>query len=71
MGYIASLYNSGVGALEEGPVISKNLHNGSYYVMDVREPARESEGADTAHTMDPYAEAKRPWNIAQLRPYYS
>ena len=56
----------------EGPfVISKNLHNGSYYLMDVREPASQSKGADTAHTLDPYAEAKRPWNIAQLRPYYS
>ena len=56
----------------EGPfVISKNLHNGSYYLVDVREPASGSKGADTAHTLDPYAEAKRPWNIAQLRPYYS
>ena len=56
----------------EGPfVISKNLHNRSYYLIDVREPAIESKGADTTHTLDPYSEAKRPWNIAQLRPYYS
>ena len=47
------------------------LNNGSYYLMDVREPASVGKGADTAHTLDPYAEAKRPWNIAQLRPYYS
>ena len=39
--------------------------------MDVREPTSASKGADSAHTMDPYAEATRPWNIAQLRPYYS
>ena len=51
----------------EGPfVISKNLNNGSYYLMDVREPASVGKGADTAHTLDPYAEAKRPWNIAQF-----
>ena len=56
----------------EGPfIISKNLHNGSYYLMDVRELASENKGADTDHTLDPYAEAKRSWNIAQLRPYYS
>ena len=56
----------------EGPfVISKKLTNGSYYLMDVREPASIGKGADTAHTLDPYVEAKRPWNIAQLRPYYS
>ena len=41
------------------------------YLMDVREPASASKGADTARTLDPYEEAKRPWNIAQLRPYYS
>ena len=45
-----------------GPfVVSKNLHNGSYYLIDVREHkySRKSE-----------EETKRPWNIALLRPYY-
>ena len=47
----------------EGPfVVSKNLHNGSYYLIDVREhkDSRKSE-----------EETKRPWNIALLRPYYT
>ena len=44
----------------EGPfVVSKNLHNGSYYLIDVQEhkDSRQSE-----------EETKRPWNIALLRP---
>ena len=43
-------------------VVSKNLHNGSYYLIDVREheDSRQSE-----------EETKRPWNIALLRPYYT
>ena len=45
----------------EGPfVVSKNLHNGSYYLIDVREDSRSSE-----------EETRRPWNIALLRPYYT
>ena len=47
----------------EGPfVVSKNLHNGSYYLIDVREhkDSRKSE-----------EETKRLWNIALLRPYYT
>ena len=45
----------------EGPfVVSKNLHNGSYYLIDVREDSRSSE-----------EEIRRPWNIALLRPYYT
>ena len=45
----------------EGPfVASKNLHNGSYYLIDVREDSRSSE-----------EETRRPWNIALLRPYYT
>ena len=46
----------------EGPfVVSKDLHNGSYYLIDVREckDSRKSE------------ETNRPWNIAHLRPYYT
>ena len=47
----------------EGPfVVSKNLHNGLYYLIDIREhkDSRKSE-----------EETRRPWNIAQLRPYYT
>ena len=47
----------------EGPfVVSKNLHNGSYYLIDIREhkDSRKSE-----------EETRRPWNIAQLRPDYT
>ena len=47
----------------DGPfVVSKNPHNGSYYLIDVREheDSRQSE-----------EETKRPWNIALLRPYYT
>ena len=60
----------------EGPfVISKVLHNGSYYLVDIREledrppnfhsrRAREDPG-------DIYDETERPWNIAQLRPFHT
>ena len=45
----------------EGPfVVSKNLHNGPYYLIDVREDSCSSE-----------EETRRPWNIALLRPYYT
>ena len=45
----------------EGPfVVSKNLYNGSYYIIDVRDSSRSSE-----------EETRRPWNIALLRPYYT
>ena len=47
----------------EGPfVVSKNLHNGSYKLIDVREhkDSRKSE-----------EETRRLWNIALLRPYYT
>ena len=47
----------------EGPfVVSKNLNNGSYYLIDVQEhkDSRKSE-----------EETRRPWNIAHLRPYYT
>ena len=47
----------------EGPfVVSKNLNNGSYYLIDIRE-------ADKSRTSE--EETSRPWNIAQLRPYYT
>ena len=46
----------------EGPLVSKNVHNGSYYLIDVREHkvSRKSE-----------EETKRPWNMALLWPYYT
>ena len=47
----------------EGPfVVSKNLHNGSYYLIDIR------EHKDTRTSEE---ETNRPWNIAHLRPYYT
>ena len=47
----------------EGPFVdSKNLNNGSYYLIDVRDhkDSRTSE-----------EETRRPWHIAHLRPYYT
>ena len=45
----------------EGPfVVSKNLYNGSYYLIDVRDNSRSFE-----------EETRRPWNIDLLRPYYT
>ena len=41
-------------------VVSKNLHNGSYYLINVQEDSRSSE-----------EETRRPWNMALLRPYYT
>src|SRR3954467_11833891 len=47
----------------EGPfVVSKNLYNGSYYLVDMRE--KEKTGTCMEETL-------RPWNIAQLRLYYT
>jgi ribonuclease HI/transposase InsO family protein len=55
----------------EGPfVISRNLHNGSYYLVDSREQATTT-GPNTDHTRHPLTENDRPWNIAELRPYYT
>ena len=47
----------------EGPfVVNKNMHNESYYLIDVRDhkDSRTSE-----------EETRRPWNIAHLWPYYN
>ena len=47
----------------EGPfVVSKNLHNGSYYLIDIREHKDSRTSKE---------ETNRPWNIAHLRPYYT
>ena len=47
----------------EGPfVVSKNLNNGSYYLIDVR---------DHKDSCTSEEETRWPWNIAHLRPYYT
>ena len=47
----------------EGPfVVSKNLNNGSYYFIDIRERKDSCKSEE---------ETRRPWNIAHLRPYYT
>ena len=47
----------------EGPfVVSKNMNNGSYYLIDVRERKDSRKSEEETH---------RPWNIAHLRPYYT
>ena len=47
----------------EGPfMVSKNLNNGSYYLIDIREHKDSHELEE---------ETRRPWNIAHLRPYYT
>ena len=47
----------------EGPfVVSKNLNNGTYYLVDVRDHKDSCTGEE---------ETRRPWNIGHLRPYYT
>src|SRR3990170_7011751 len=47
----------------EGPfVVSKNLNNGSYYLIDIRENKDSRTSKEETH---------RPWNIAHLWPYYT
>ena len=47
----------------EGPfVVSKNLHNRSYYLIDIRERKDSFKSEE---------ETRRSWNIAHLRPYYT
>ena len=49
----------------EGPfIISKALHNDSYYLIDAQEPKKGVK--DTSDE-----ETKSPWNVALLRPFYS
>jgi hypothetical protein len=57
----------------EGPfVISKALLNGSYYLVDIREldkrPSKKRKQRDPG---DIYDETDCPWNIAQIRPFYT
>ncbi|KAK1682323.1 hypothetical protein QYE76_043171 [Lolium multiflorum] len=60
----------------EGPfVVSKVLHNGSYYLVDFRElrdrPANWRRKRKREDPDDIYDETDRPWNIAQLRPFHT
>jgi hypothetical protein len=57
----------------EGPfVISKALLNGYYYLVDIRkldkQPSKKRKRRDPD---DIYDETDRPWNISQLRPFYT
>jgi transposase InsO family protein len=49
---------------EEPFIVSKAMHNDSYYLVDAQEPRKD--GLDR-----PGEETKRPWNVALLRPFYS
>jgi hypothetical protein len=60
----------------EGPFIaSKVLHNGSYYLVEAREfknrPANWSKKRKRMDPVDVYDEIDHPWNIEQLRHFYS
>src|SRR3954466_10544289 len=60
----------------EGPfVISKALHNGSYYLVDIREiKDRKDNFWNKRRREDPddiYDESERPWTRAQLRPFHT
>jgi hypothetical protein len=57
----------------EGPfVINKALLNGSYYLIDIRElDKRPSKKRKRRDPDDIYDETDRPWNIAQLCPFYT
>src|SRR3954453_2515062 len=60
----------------EGPfVISKALHNGSYYLVDIREVKDRKDNLwNKRRREDPgdiYDESEHPWNIAQLRPFHT
>ena len=57
----------------EGPfVVSKALLNRSYYLVDIKDGYRKVRGTKRKRKVhDKYDETKRPWNIEQLRPFYS
>ena len=57
----------------EGPfVVSKVLLNGSYYLVDARDGYKMKRGRKRKRKVDDkYDETKRPWNIEQLRPFYT
>ena len=63
----------------EGPfAIRKVLNNGSYYLIDLRDRNKsktKKKGKKRKRVElssdEEYGETDRPWNIAQLRPFYS
>jgi hypothetical protein len=57
----------------EGPfIISKALLNGSYYLVDIRElDKRPNKKRKQRNLDDIYDKTDHPWNIAQLRPFYT
>ena len=56
----------------EGPfVVSKVLFNGSYYLVDLRDKEKKKSRKRKRGVDQELDETKRPWNIAQLRPYYT
>ena len=57
----------------EGPfVVSKALLNGSYYLVDIKDGYRKVQGKKRKRRVDDkYDETKRPWNIEQLRDFYT
>ena len=57
----------------KGPfVVSKVLLNGSYYLVDARDGYKMKKGRKRKRKVDDkYEETKRPWNIEQLRPFYT
>jgi hypothetical protein len=49
----------------EGPfIVSRALHNNSYYLIDAQQPMKNK--ADRS-----YEETQRPWNASLLRPFYT
>ena len=57
----------------EGPfVVNKALLNRSYYLVDINDGYRKVRGKKHKWKVDDkYDETKRPWNIEQLRPFYT
>ena len=53
----------------EGPfIISRALRNGSYYLVDIRDLTKDRK---RKRVDDDLKETKCPWNIDQLRPFYT
>jgi ribonuclease HI/transposase InsO family protein len=58
----------------EGPfVISKALKNGAYYLVDLRDLKKKTKRGRKRKRNEEaeLKETKRPWNIEQLRPFYT
>src|SRR5215216_4450142 len=55
-------------------IISKALLNGSYYLVDnheLKDRPNEDHKRKRCDPDDDYSELDQPWNIAQLRPFYT